>query len=169
MNLVDEKHIVGFQVGQERSQVLGFFQHGAAGLAQIHPQLGGDDVAQRGLAQTGWAKQQHMVQRLLAFFGRTNENFQLLAHLGLAHVLFKVLGTQGALNRFFAARHRHSRNHARGFAGGGGKVVGLDAHGSIVLRPAPYLASALSASLMPSLTPTSAGKPLRAAAASLSL
>lgn len=32
-----------------------------------------------------------------------------------------------------------------------------------------YLASALSASLMPSLTPTSAGKALRAAAASLSL
>jgi hypothetical protein len=46
----------------------------------------------------------------------------------------------------------------------GQEVVGLDAHGE-----PDYFASAFSASLMPSLTPTSAGSGLSASAASLSL
>ena len=102
MNLVNEEHIVFFEVGQQRRQVLGLFKHGAAGLAQVDAQLLRNDVAERGFAQAGRAEQEHMVQRFTAFFGSTNEDFQLVAHLGLAHVVVKQLGAQGALDGFFA-------------------------------------------------------------------
>ena len=106
MDLIDEKYIVALQVGQESGQVFGLFQHRAAGLAQVHAQLGGDDVAQCGLAQTGRAKEQHMVQRLFAHFGGTDENLQLLAHLDLADIFVQQLGAQGAFNGFFLVGHR---------------------------------------------------------------
>ena len=61
MNFVDEENVVFFQIGQQRSQVLGFFQHRATGLAQIDPQFMRNDVAQRGLPQPGRTKQQDMV------------------------------------------------------------------------------------------------------------
>jgi hypothetical protein len=99
VDFVDEQHIVLFQVGQQRGQVLGFFQHRAAGLAQVDPELGGDDVTERGFAQTGRAEQQHMVQCLLALARRANEDFKLLAHFGLAHVLVASrLGAQRAFS-----------------------------------------------------------------------
>jgi hypothetical protein len=64
VDLVDEEHVVLLEVGQQRGQVLGLLEHRPAGLAQVHAQLGGDDVAQRGLAQARRAEQQHVVQRL---------------------------------------------------------------------------------------------------------
>ena len=142
VDLVDEQHIVFFEVGQQRRQVFGLFQHRAAGLAQIDAQLVGNDVAQRGLAQARRAEQQHMVQRLVALARRADKNLQLLAHLGLAHVVVQQLGPQRPLHRLFAARQRRGRDHARrvqsgrGSAGGSGglrrawrKIVGLNGHG----------------------------------------
>ncbi|KAF1056725.1 MAG: hypothetical protein GAK34_00134 [Delftia tsuruhatensis] len=147
VDLVDEQHIVGFEVGQQRRQVLGLFQHGAAGLAQVHAQLGRDDVRQRGLAQARRAEQQHMVQRLAALSGRADEDLQLLARLGLAHVLLQQLGAQGALHGLFPARDRRCRNHARLFRCLVGRetalrkaalpeIVGMDAHAPLTW-PAP--------------------------------
>jgi predicted negative regulator of RcsB-dependent stress response len=42
-----------------------------------------------------------MVQRLGALLGRADENLQLLARLGLAHVFLQQLGAQRALQGFF--------------------------------------------------------------------
>ena len=103
MDFVNKQHIVLFQVGQECRQVFGLFQHRAAGLAQIDAQLVGNDVAQRRLTQTRRAKQQHVVERFVALFGCSNKNLQLLAHLGLAHIVVQQFGAQGALNGFFSA------------------------------------------------------------------
>ncbi|MNT29449.1 hypothetical protein D3C72_1651880 [compost metagenome] len=101
MNLVDEEHIVALQIGEQRRQVLGLFQHRAAGLAQIDAEFCRNDVRQGGLSETGRAKQQHMVECLAALLGRTDEDLQLLTRLGLAYVLVQQLGTQRALQRFF--------------------------------------------------------------------
>ena len=125
VDFVDEQDIVFFQVGQKRSEVLGLFQHRAAGLPQLDAELMRNDVRQGGLAQAGRAKQQHMVQRLVALARRADENLQLLAHLGLAHVLVEQLGAQRALHRLFVGRGRVWPQHA---LGGGGKIVGLYAH-----------------------------------------
>jgi hypothetical protein len=64
VDLVDEEHVVALEVGQDRRQVLGFFEHRSRGLAQVHAEFVGNDVAERGLAQARRAEQQHMVQRL---------------------------------------------------------------------------------------------------------
>jgi hypothetical protein len=64
MDLVDEQHVVRFEVGQHRGQVAGALQHRARGLAQVDAHLVGDDVGQRGLAQARRAEQQHVVERL---------------------------------------------------------------------------------------------------------
>ena len=102
VDFVDEQHIVFFQVGQQRGQVFGLFQHRTTGLAQVHTQLLRNDVAERGFAQARWAEQQHVVEGFIAVARGANENFQLLTHLGLAHILLQQLGAQGTINRFFA-------------------------------------------------------------------
>ncbi|MCY1374282.1 hypothetical protein D9M69_616130 [compost metagenome] len=106
MDLVDEQHVVGFEVGQQRRQVLGLFQHRPAGLAQVDAQLLRDDVTERRFAQPRRAEQQHVVQRLAAFFGRADEDFQLLTHLLLAHVFVQQLGPQRAFDRLLLRRSR---------------------------------------------------------------
>ncbi len=101
MDFVDEQHIVAFEVGEDRGQVLRLLQHRARGLAQVHPEFVGDDVGERGLAQAGRTEQQHVVHRLAAHLGRADEDGQLLARLRLAHVLGQALGPQRALDRVF--------------------------------------------------------------------
>ena len=154
MDFVDEQDIVLFQVGEQSRQVFGFFKHRPTGLAQVHAQFLGNDVAEGGFAQTGWPKQQHMIQGFVAVTGCADEDFKLLAHFGLTHILLQQLGPQGALNGLFFGADGGSRHHARR----GGEIVGLDAH----------VAKAFKACLMPSLTPMSAGNCLKAAEASLS-
>jgi hypothetical protein len=118
-----------FQAGQDGRQVLGLFQHRPAGLAQLHAQLVRDDVAQRGLAQARRAEQQHVIQRLAALFGGADEDLQLLARLGLTHVLIQQLGPQRALQRLLARRRGGGGHQARPRgAGWQGEVVGVDAH-----------------------------------------
>ena len=92
---------------------------------------------------------------------RADEDLQLLAHLGLADVLVEQLGPQRALDGLLLGRNGRGGHHALGRRGQ--EIVGLDGHGP------DYFASAFSASLMPSLTPTSFGSALSASAASLSL
>ena len=128
VDLVDEEHVVALQVGQDRRQVLGLFQHRARGAAQVDAQLVGDDVAQRRLAQPRRAEQQHMVQRLGALLGRADEDLQLLARLGLAHVVGQALRAQRALDGLFVGRRGRGAEHAaRRF-----EAVGLDGHGAII-------------------------------------
>ena len=99
-----------------------------------------------------------MIHRLAAFFGSTNENFKLTAYLGLANVVVKQLGTQGAFDGFFT----------RGIGCGGHNAFGGNAWSEVVSLDG-HFANAFSANLIPSLTPTSFGKALSASAASRSL
>ena len=96
MDLIDKQHIVRFQIGQQRGQVARTFQHRAGRLPHIHLQFVTNNIGQRGLAQPGRAKQQHMIQRLLAIARRTDEDLHLLAHHLLAHIVgqhFRANGT----------------------------------------------------------------------------
>ena len=131
MDFVDEQHVVGLKIGEERCQILGLFQHRAAGLPQIHTQFVRDDMGKCGLAKTWRTKQQHMIQRLTAFFGSADENFQLPAHFFLAHVFIQQFGAQRALQRLFlrvdgCTGDCARRGRRRGL---GMERVGLDGHG----------------------------------------
>ena len=64
VNLVDEEDVALLQVGEERGEVAGLLDDGAGGRAQLRAHLVGDDDGERGLAQSGRPRQEHMVERL---------------------------------------------------------------------------------------------------------
>ena len=114
MDLVDEQHIIGFEIGQQRGKIAGALQHRAGSVAQIHAHLARDDLRQRGLAQAGRAEQQHMVERLLAPLGRFDEYLQLPADLFLADIFIKLPGTQRTLQRLLMCRGGCGRYYPAG-------------------------------------------------------
>ena len=75
------------EVGQDRGEVAGLGQHRAGGGAEVHAQLAGDDLGQRGLAEARRAEQQHVVQRLAARPGGLDEHPQVALGLLLADEL----------------------------------------------------------------------------------
>ena len=124
MDLVDEQHVVGLEVGQQRRQIARPLEHGTGGLPQIHAHLARDDVRQRGLAQARRPEQQDVVERLAPVAGGLDEDGELRADLLLADVVAELLGPQRPLQRFFLD----------GGALGGDQAVGLD-HGFDPLNP----------------------------------
>ena len=116
MDLVDEQHVVGFEVGEQRREIAGPLQHRSGGLPQVDAHLARDDVRQRGLAQPGRAEQQHVVEGFGAVSRGLDEDLQLAADFFLADVFVELLGTQRPLDRFFLRRG----------GGGGDQAVGFD-------------------------------------------
>ncbi len=94
MDFVDEQHIVGFEVGQQRGQVAGLADHRPAGGAEAHPELLGDDLRQRGLAEPRRAEEQHVIHRLAARLRRIDEHPEVLARRLLPDELAERLGPQ---------------------------------------------------------------------------
>jgi len=127
MDFIDEQHVVGFQIGQDRRQVARTLQHRAGSLAQIDAHLARDNVRQRGFAQTRRAEQQRVIKRFAALPGGGDEDFQLAADLFLAHVFVQLLGAQCALHRLFMVRHRRGGDDALF-----GKTVSLNTHGILL-------------------------------------
>ena len=72
-----------------------------------------------------------MVQRLFALARSADEDFELLAGLGLADVFIQQLGPQGPLDGFLLRGGRPRRKHT--FGRGGDEVVGLDTHEGLII------------------------------------
>ena len=66
MYLVDEQHVMRFEVGQDRRQIARLLEHRARGLTQIDLHFIGDNMRQRGLAEPGRSEDQHVIQRFPA-------------------------------------------------------------------------------------------------------
>ena len=67
-----------------------------------------------------------MVERLVAQPGSADEDFKLLADLGLSHIFVEQLGPQRTLDHLLVGRRRRARQHP--LVRRSGKVVGLYAH-----------------------------------------
>ena len=106
MDLVDEQHVARLQVGQQRGEIAGPFEHRARGLAQVHAQLAGEDVGERGLAEAGRAEDQRVIQRLAALDRRLHEDLHLRLDLFLADVVGEPLRADGAIDGLLFARSR---------------------------------------------------------------
>jgi len=154
MDLIDEQHVMRFEVGQQCGKVTSTFQHRPRSVADIDPHFARDDLRQRGLAQPRRAEQQHVIERLAALLRGMDEYLQLPAYLFLSDIFVELLGAQCTLQGLFLRRGRHGRDDARC-----GKVVVLD----------HALDNNLSACRMPSDTPVSLGSCCAAQAASFSL
>ena len=66
VDLVDEEDAARLERGQEAGDVGLALERRAGGLDHRHPQLGGDDVGERGLAEAGRPGEQDVVERLAA-------------------------------------------------------------------------------------------------------
>ena len=126
VDFVDEQHVVGFEVGQQRGEIAGALEHRAGSLPQVHAHFARDDVRQRGLAETRRPEQQHVVERLAGASCSLDEDLQLPAHFFLADIFFELARAQRPLERFFVRRDGRGRDDALG-----GEIVGFD-HAFIV-------------------------------------
>ena len=106
MDLVDEQHVARLQVGQQRGEIAGPFEHRPRGLAQVHAQLAREDVGQRGLAESRRAEDQRVIQRLTALHRRLHEDLQLRLDLLLADIVGQLLRPDGAIDGLFFLRGR---------------------------------------------------------------
>src|SRR5450759_1729016 len=104
MDLIHKKHITRLQIGENRRNVARPLEHWAGGLAQIHAELGCNDVRKRGLAKAGRPEDQHMIKRLGALPRGAQEYFELRLYLRLTAVLRKAARPDGRLHRFFLLR-----------------------------------------------------------------
>ena len=66
MDLVDEQDVARLQVGELGGEVAGAHDHRPRGQTEADPELGGDDLGERGLAKPGRPGEQNMVERRAA-------------------------------------------------------------------------------------------------------
>ena len=99
VDLVDEEHVALVEVGEDGGEVAPALDGGAGRETDLHPQFGGDDVRQRGLAEAGRAVQQDVVERLPAHFGGGDVDGQILFDLFLPDVVGHGFGAQGVFFR----------------------------------------------------------------------
>ena len=99
MNLVDEQHIIGLEIRQDRRQVARLRNHRPGRRPEPHAHLPRQDLRQRCLAEAGRPEQQHMVQRLLPPPRRLDIDFQIRLRLALADIILKRLRTERPVER----------------------------------------------------------------------
>ena len=110
VDLVDKQNIIFRKVCQQSRQIPRFFDRGTARNTDIDTHLVCDNACQRGLAQTGRAIEQRMVERLPAHFGGLNVDLQIFLCLGLPDVVRHGLGAQRVFG--FVLRKLPRRNNA---------------------------------------------------------
>ena len=97
MDLVDEQDVARLQVGELGGEVAGAHDHRPRGQTKADPELGGDDLGERGLAKPGRPGEQNMVERLAPLARGVDEHPQVVAQLGLADELIQTLRAQRQL------------------------------------------------------------------------
>ena len=110
MDLVDEEHVVFFEIGEQRGQIARALEHRTRGLAQIDAHFGSHDMGQRGLAQTRRTEKQQVIERFAAVACGGHEDIELLADAGLADIVGECLGPERPLDGFFSGRCRRRGN-----------------------------------------------------------
>ncbi len=120
VDLVDEQHLAGLEVGEDGGQVAGPLEHRAGGGADGGAHLVGDDVGQRRLAQARGPEQQHVVERLAALARRLQEDLELVDHPLLADELLQPPRPERLLDVQLLG------------VGGAGEQLAGDGHGGIL-------------------------------------
>src|SRR5947209_5501004 len=83
--------------GQERRHVPLALEHRSGGLDERDVELGGDDLSQRGLAEAGRPREEHVVEGLAARAGGVDEHAQLILHGALADEVLEAPRPQRAV------------------------------------------------------------------------
>jgi hypothetical protein len=100
VDLVDEQHVAGLEIREQRGEVARTLDRGPARRAQRRTELVGDRARERRLAEPGRSVEQDMVERLAARARRADEHGQVLAQA----VLADHLGQRARAQAFFEQR-----------------------------------------------------------------
>ena len=95
VDLVDEEHVALFEIGELRRQIARLGDDRAGGRAEIDPELAGDDLRQRRLAETRRPDEEHMVEGVAPGLRRIDEDLEI--------------GPRGLLAREIVERQRPER------------------------------------------------------------
>src|SRR5439155_852232 len=99
MDLVDEEHVLLVQIAQNAEEIPAALDRRARRRDQCRPHLVGDDAGERGLAQPGWAVEEHVVHALVAKLGGLDGDAQARHRLLLAHLLLERAGAEAPPGR----------------------------------------------------------------------
>jgi len=105
VDLVDEEHVAGLEIREQRRQITWALDRRAARHPQLSTHLRRDDVREGGLAEPGRAVEQQMIERLLALARRTNEDTEVLAQAVLTDHLIERTRAQTLLDTRLARLH----------------------------------------------------------------
>jgi hypothetical protein len=104
VDLVDEEHRARLERGQERGDVGLALERRPRGLHERHPELGGDDLGQRRLAETGRAGEQHVVERLTTRGRGGDRDAELVLDRLLADEVLERARAQRCVSLFLGPR-----------------------------------------------------------------
>src|SRR5439155_13681202 len=99
MDLVDEQHVAVVEIRQDRGEVAGTLERGAAGDSHPRIELVGDDAGERGLAEARRTGEQEVVERLATPLRRPQHDLEMLTEAGLADELGQPARPQRGLPR----------------------------------------------------------------------
>ena len=83
---------------------------GPGGRGDLRAHDIGDDVCERGFAQTRRAVEQHVLQRFASLLGGLQSDGELFHNLPLPHVVINAGGTKSAIEALFFLRNQFRRN-----------------------------------------------------------
>ena len=99
VDLVDEQHVVLVERGEDRRQIAGPLDGRAARVADVDPELAGDDRGQGRLAEAGRPVEQDVVGRLSPPPRRLEEDRQVGLDLALADVFVEAARSERPFDR----------------------------------------------------------------------
>ena len=95
MNLVDEQHVVLFEIVDDRREIGGALDRGTRGHVDIDAELARDDVRERGLAEARRSREQHVIEH----FGASARGLDRHAEDFLGALLADELGERARPQR----------------------------------------------------------------------
>ena len=111
VNFVDEQDVAEFQVREDCGQVAFELDQRAGGCAKVRAHFVRDDGGEGCLAESGWAVEQDVIERLATFARGLNGNIEIVFNALLADVFRQDARPQRQLKRRLLLGHR-AGNHA---------------------------------------------------------
>src|SRR5579875_360113 len=105
VNLIDKQDFAGLQRGQNRGQVAGVLNSRARSCFQTHTHLGGNDIAERCLAQARRTVEQNMIDGLAALERGLQQNIKIFFNLLLSNIFGQAARAKASLDGLFFFTH----------------------------------------------------------------
>src|SRR5262249_16331067 len=103
-----EEHVALLQVHHQCREVAAAFNRWSRSLTEVHAQLTRDDMRQRGFAQSGRTREQHVIEHVAAGARGLDGHCQDFLQTLLADELTEAVRPQGEIELMLFLRHGRS-------------------------------------------------------------